>query len=314
LNKSTKKNNAIYLLIGSVVHKPLPRYFVLIHFLLFHYIFPIELFASKYVNESNGILYYGGDAQVTVFLHDDGFSYHFNHAKENEIKIRFTNANRSNISIEEVLNTENQSKDLLYFINSSSKKFIDRIIYSEIYPNIDFQIYFSGNGLKYDFIVKPGGDPKDILLTYSGFQHFEYDGGGIVFECIYGKINELQPFSYINNKNEQIEVESAYSFSNSQLSYQIGKYDLSSTLVIDPEVVWSTYYGGSDLDEGLSVTQDGNGNVFLAGITNSANNISTPGSYKPSWNQTQEVFIAKFNANGVRQWATYFGGEGEENL
>ena len=73
---------------------------------------------------------------------------------------------------------------------------------------------------------------------------------------------------------------------------------------------WATYYGGSDLEEGFSCTADALGNVFLCGYTGSTNNIGTPGTHKPNITlaPASDVFLAKFNNNGVRQWGTYYGG------
>ncbi|MDO9039595.1 MAG: hypothetical protein Q7U59_14740, partial [Lutibacter sp.] len=42
-----------------------------------------------------------------------------------------------------------------------------KIVYSNLYNNIDLVYYYTDAGLKYDFIVKPGGDPTDIHLKYN---------------------------------------------------------------------------------------------------------------------------------------------------
>lgn len=91
--------------------------------------------------------------------------------------------------------------------------------------------------------------------------------------------------------------------------------------------IWSTYYGGSS-NEGYDVNRlnlpnvavDIYGNIVLSGTTISSNNIATPNAYKSiltsqnaptspfiTW-RTADVFIAKFDKNGVRQWGSYFGG------
>ncbi|MGO3262643.1 T9SS type A sorting domain-containing protein [Mesonia sp.] len=81
----------------------------------------------------------------------------------------------------------------------------------------------------------------------------------------------------------------------------------------DPEgeVVWSTFYGGQGVrTNGISI--DANNNIYLAGFTGSTTGIATPGAFQPTivTNENGENypngFIAKFNANGVLQWGTYF--------
>ena len=76
---------------------------------------------------------------------------------------------------------------------------------------------------------------------------------------------------------------------------------------------WATYYGGSNEDYGYSCALDGAGNVYLAGVTLSTNNIAFGGHQGTleggNWGDT---FLVKFNASGVRQWATYYGGTEDE--
>ena len=84
---------------------------------------------------------------------------------------------------------------------------------------------------------------------------------------------------------------------------------------------WSTYYGGSGDDayiSPVSVATDASNNVFLSSITNSSNSIATAGAYQPAYGGAGafsfgDVFVAKFNDVGARQWGTYYGGANDEN-
>lgn len=80
--------------------------------------------------------------------------------------------------------------------------------------------------------------------------------------------------------------------------------------------MWSTYYGGGAIER--SVGGGGNGDrnvrtvavtptaVYLAGLSNSPNNVATSGSFQTT-KQGYSNFIAKFNHDGTRIWGTYLG-------
>lgn len=80
--------------------------------------------------------------------------------------------------------------------------------------------------------------------------------------------------------------------------------------------LWSTYYGGGVTERSVGAGGNGDRNlytvacsgtsVYLTGLTNSPNNIATPGAF-----QTARVgyanFLARFNSAGERMWGTYIG-------
>lgn len=84
-------------------------------------------------------------------------------------------------------------------------------------------------------------------------------------------------------------------------------------------LIWSTYYGGLGFDIANVCDVDAsNSNIVMVGITSSSvgNVIATPGSHQPTYggsnSQYGDAFVALFDANGVRQWGTYYGGSSEE--
>jgi hypothetical protein len=78
---------------------------------------------------------------------------------------------------------------------------------------------------------------------------------------------------------------------------------------------WGTYYGGGGLDYGQGCTSDNLGNIYLAGYTQSNNNISTPLSHQVVFGGgSLDAFLIKFNSSGTRQWGTYYGGTGNDRV
>lgn len=76
--------------------------------------------------------------------------------------------------------------------------------------------------------------------------------------------------------------------------------------------LWGTYFGGSNDDNIFAATSDKAGNIYFTGATNSLNNIATSGAYKPTFTDSVDVFLSKFNGAGNIVWSTYYGGYGRE--
>ncbi len=71
---------------------------------------------------------------------------------------------------------------------------------------------------------------------------------------------------------------------------------------------WATYYGGTEDDYGKDLATDASGNVYLSGNTHSSSNIASGGHQNLFSGGEMDAFLVKFDAMGVRQWATYYGG------
>src|SRR5262249_34253343 len=75
-------------------------------------------------------------------------------------------------------------------------------------------------------------------------------------------------------------------------------------------LVYSTYLGGSDLDQGNGIALDGAGNAYVTGHTFSTN-FPTAGPGPTAGGGSGDAFVAKLNAAGnALVYATYLGGSG----
>ena len=202
------------------------------------------------------------------------------------------------------------------------------ITYKNIYPNIDMVLEAKPNSMEYSFIIRPGGKVGDIQLQWNGLDNIKkLENGGIEYAfassvgAIGGSPNgwlpnnkegdqrvaptftESAPVSYQTTSKEgfrkpdcQLAINSKLICHGSRISFSVGSYDKTKTLVIDPDLVWGTYYGPywGVVNEGVAI--DDTGNVYLLG-----NADGSLGSH------TGTVLV-KYNSSGKLLWYTYYIG------
>jgi hypothetical protein len=200
-----------------------------------------------------------------------------------------------------------------------------RLIYRNLWPQIDMVVHAGeSEGLKYDFIIRPGGRVSDIRLRYDGADSVSLgrDGSIGVFTPL-GDLVESAPVVYqtgrgiLSNSSESDRrvIASAYRMEGGTIGFSVDRYDSSRVLVIDPALEWSTYYGGSDgRSVGTGVAVDPEGNVIVTGHTTAPGFPVSPGAWQGALVQSDEGFIAKFTSYGILIWSTFYGGESRDLL
>jgi CSLREA domain-containing protein len=203
-----------------------------------------------------------------------------------------------------------------YFIGNDRQKWIKgvpsvaKVKYAGIYPGIDLTYYGNQKQLEYDFIVKPGSDPKQITLSFAGADEIKIDDAGELVLTVKGReVRQHKPVAYQEIDGGRREVASSYSLNGlRQIGFQLGEYDATKPLVIDPVLVYSTYFGGLGADTATAITVNGAGEAFITGTTASAN---FPGaSLAGAATSNGDAYVAKLNAAGTAiVFASYFGGD-----
>jgi Beta-propeller repeat len=74
-------------------------------------------------------------------------------------------------------------------------------------------------------------------------------------------------------------------------------------------LVYSTYLGGSGLDDGETIAVDGATNAYVIGFTFSSD-FPTVGAVDSSLGGTEDAFVTKLNPSGALAYSTYVGGSG----
>jgi len=164
--------------------------------------------------------------------------------------------------------------------------------------------------LKYDFVIRPGGNPADIRISYNGSQRTSLDGTGRLSAVTpFGGITDDAPVTFQQSGAARETVASAFVVKDGVVSFQVGGYNKALPLVIDPlTTAWSTFYGASNLDRAYGAQVMANGDVVVTGITQSSDFPITVGQATPGG--STDIFIGRFTEAGALVWSTRIGGSG----
>ncbi len=279
------------------------------------------------------ILYYSNSDNLNLYIKNNSISYLFINSISDEPSndphvISQLNANYFWSRIDMVLEGANSNAKAFaddeqsYYMNFylpqcpnglTNLKTFKKITIKDVYPKIDWIIYFKDDGVfKYDFIVNPGGNPKDIKINYKWSDKPEINSDNEIL--INGPMGSLSEKGlYISQDNKTVNG-SWVKDEKGMLSFNISAYNKNSILVIDPIIFWSTYFGGTANDDGLSIKSDGS-SVFVTGRILSVNfpAMAPSGAYNQGNSAgNDDAFIAKFDSSGTLLWSTHYGGSGYE--
>jgi len=198
---------------------------------------------------------------------------------------------------------------------ASNVKIFQAVVYKNVYPNIDIRYYSENSKLKYDIIIHPGGNVGNVSMRYTGASGLAVRNRELIIKTSVGDIKELYPYSFqFDNKTGKKEVECNYEVTGNTVRFKVKKYDPSSTLIIDPTLVFSSFTGSNANQFGFTATPGPDGSLYSGGIVFGSGFPTTPGAYKTSFQLgARDIGIMKFSPNGARRvYATYLGGAGEE--
>jgi len=204
-----------------------------------------------------------------------------------------------------------------------------RLVLRDVWKDIDVVIRRSSAGLKYDFVVRSGASPSSIRLRYAGASSVALDdSGGIVIGTIFGVLQDAAPIVYQTRTKvgSPDTIPSRFVVEGEMVHFELDEYCHDVDLIVDPSLVWSTYYGGTlgDFAGFYSVgtqyvsnalTRDTAGNVYACGKTYSTNFPVSPGVFQTTPGQSplnEDGWVVSFSKSGARRWATYVGGSGAE--
>jgi len=210
-----------------------------------------------------------------------------------------------------------------YLIGRDSSKWIQdipqyaRVNYTDVYPGVDLTFYGHQRQLEFDFIVKAGAKPAAIGLNVEGAQKIQLDNtGDLVLSSEAGDLRLHKPVAYQTLGGSRQPVDAQFVIKGTDVALAVGDYDRGRDLVIDPSIVYGTYLGAGNEDDGFAIAVDSSGATYTTGQTASPGfplkgALPAPNS---ALQGTFDAFVTKLSADGTALvYSTYLGGTGSDS-
>ncbi|MFX1254011.1 MAG: SBBP repeat-containing protein [Promethearchaeota archaeon] len=201
-----------------------------------------------------------------------------------------------------------------------NNQYYTKLIYPNLYEQIDLVYEVRQGQLKYEFFVYPGGKLEDIKLHWTGpvsLQLLE-QGMKIQVHRVSNVKGDLAPICHFmdtipityQSLARDNPLDGSFKLLGSNVyGFSVPSYDPTKILIIDPLfLTYSTYVSGTGWDFGYELAIDLAGNAYVTGET-SAMDFPTVNAYDSSFNGDWDVFVFKLSPNGNNLlYSTYVGG------
>ncbi len=193
--------------------------------------------------------------------------------------------------------------------------------YDGLYPGVSmvWTGKLAGNS-QYDFVLAPQADASAIALKFEGAESLQLDSNGnLLIHTAAGTLTHTRPVSYQVVDGRRRPVQSGFTVDGLQVGFNLGSYDRSLPVTIDPTVelqrlAFSTFLGGTGNEQGDDLVVDRMGNIYVTGSTRSAGFPTTAGVFDPSFAAADDVFVTKLAGSGASLiYSTFIGDSGNES-
>ncbi|MCP4582964.1 MAG: hypothetical protein GY839_15250, partial [candidate division Zixibacteria bacterium] len=168
--------------------------------------------------------------------------------------------------------------------------------------------------LKYDLVAQPGADISRIEIQYEGIVSIAVgQDGALNIDTQFGNLRENQPYVYQDTDGRRQSIKGRYIIRKPGVyGFAIeGPYDQTQPLIIDPELVYSSYLGGIGWEESNGIATGPDGSIYITGNTYSMDfPLESPYDSTLEFIEDADVFITRFAPDGGSLiYSTYLGSE-----
>jgi hypothetical protein len=196
-----------------------------------------------------------------------------------------------------------------------------RVRYRDVYPGIDVVYYGEDSRLEYDFLIQPGADPAAIRMRFQGADRASVTAqGDLLVECAGGQLVQKRPFLYQRDPSTgtRRQIDGRYlQMADGAVGLSVSGYDRAEPLVVDPYLIYSSFWGGEAADQVNAVKIDAHGLLYVVGRTETSDLLATANAYSSGnlSTGTNAVFIMVLDTtnNFALDYLSYLGGTGEND-
>ena len=197
----------------------------------------------------------------------------------------------------------------------------ERVRFRGVLDGVDVVYRGGGHRFEYDLAIAPGADAAAIEISFTGADGIRFDeSGGLIMPTAAGDAIQHRPVAYQTIRGVRHEVTAKFRLKGTRVGFDLGDYDRSEPLIIDPVIDYATWFPGSV----TTVAVDSTGAAYIAGqvnggsvlpVTYNAYQKATPGSQAAETNfqLLYHLYVAKFSPDGSSLvYCTYLGGSGTD--
>lgn len=209
-----------------------------------------------------------------------------------------------------------------YFLGSDQSQWITgvesygQVDLTELYPGIDLKMQEREGNFAYDWIVGPGASASQIQMHFADADSTTIDDTGwLVVDSASGTWVHTKPVAYQESPSGRDYVDGTFRVTGQNtVGFDLGAYDSSRTLIIDPMVIdYSTFEGGSGTESYYGLQSGSDGSIYSTGVTSSSNYPTASPIQGAYGGGATDAYVTKYSADGQsRIYSTYVGGSAAE--